>query len=129
MAARFPKTLGGAADRLDAMRKKRLDAESEIKKMKTAEKELSEHILGLLNHQKLNSARGKVATVTKVPKKVPKVVDWDGFYKHILDTGHFDLLQKRVGVGAVRDRWEEGDVVPGVTKTTVIELSVSKVRS
>lgn len=55
----------------------------------------------------------------------PEVDDQAAFHSHILATGELDLLQNRVSVSAVRERWEIGDEVPGIKRRDVQELKVT----
>ena len=62
-----------------------------------------------------------------VTKQVPKVKDWDEFYKYVKKTGSFDLMQKRLTDAAIKERWENGKEVPGVEHFNVVSVSINKV--
>ncbi len=51
--------------------------------------------------------------------------DWNAVWNHIQESGNFDLLQKRLAIGGVKDHMEthKGDTPPGVSIT--IERGVS----
>jgi hypothetical protein len=51
--------------------------------------------------------------------------DWQALWDHIRETGEYDLVQKRLAVGAITDYMEnnDGDTPPGVAVT--IERGVS----
>ncbi len=57
-----------------------------------------------------------------------EVFDWEELQKHIMQTGEFDLLQKRVTLTAVRERWEVGKEVPGISQSQEPEVVISKVK-
>lgn len=57
-----------------------------------------------------------------------EVLDWTALTKHIKDTGEFDLLQKRVTVTAVRERWEVGKEVPGIKQSQVPEIAIKRAK-
>lgn len=57
-----------------------------------------------------------------------EVFDWDALQKHIVSTGEFDLLQKRVTLTAVRERWEVGKEVPGVSQSHEPEVTISRIK-
>lgn len=59
----------------------------------------------------------------------PTIMDWDLFYKHLQETGEFDLLQKRLSVTACRDRWDNQATIPGVQPAVDWELSYSNKRT
>jgi hypothetical protein len=125
-APKFPKTVGTCADRLYTLQQQRLALKKQMDKIAEQEAELGEHTLGLLNTQKLDSGKGKIGRVSKVPKEVPTVSDWGKFYAWIKKTGAFDTLQKRPAVEAIRDRWADKVRIPGVTKTAIMKLSIGK---
>lgn len=56
------------------------------------------------------------------------VYDWGAVQKYILATGEFDLLQKRVTVTAVRERWEVGKDVPGIKQNQEPEVTITRVK-
>lgn len=63
--------------------------------------------------------------VVKVDKTdEPLADDWPSIIKYIKDTGSVDLLEKRLLKSGVKARWEDGEVIPGVSK---IEKTTVKV--
>lgn len=124
---RLPKTIGGLADLAYKLQQERLAAERAIEELKAREKIIAETALGLLNKQKAESARGKVGVVTKVSSVEPNVKDWKKFYAYIKRTNSFDLLQRRVGKGAWRDRLDQKKRVPGIESVSITRLRVTKV--
>jgi hypothetical protein len=56
----------------------------------------------------------------------PAVTDWGEFQTFIAETGSFELLQRRLSAGAFRERWVEGEEVPGTTKIDIVKLSVTR---
>ena len=44
----------------------------------------------------------------------PAIADLAKLYKHILKTGEFEFLQRRLNTTAVKERWENNVKVPGV---------------
>ena len=55
-----------------------------------------------------------LGSVSIVETSVPTVRDWEAFYAHIMETGSWDLLQRRVSSTAWRSRLEAAQQVPGV---------------
>src|SRR5262245_59568569 len=53
----------------------------------------------------------------------PKAEDWPAIYKHIQETGEFELLHKRLTGSAIKERWDAGVEVPGVERYPVIKLT------
>ncbi len=122
----LPKTIGGTADRLFRLRTKRLAAEKKINAMKAEESELKGHAVQLLQANRLDAGRGKLATVTRNTKAIPTVEDWDELYAFIKKEDAFELLQRRPALGAFRERWDNEETVPGVKRDSIIELSLTK---
>ena len=56
----------------------------------------------------------------------PTLVDWELTRQYILDTGSIDLLQKRLTPSAVKARWDNNTVVPGVDPQSTYKLTITK---
>jgi hypothetical protein len=67
-------------------------------------------------------------SVSMVKKVHPTVVNWDDFYTYLITTRNFDLLQKRLSSPAFRDRWDQGECIPGASSSEVWELSTTQSR-
>jgi hypothetical protein len=124
---KFPKTMGACADRLYQLRQKRLEMQKEVDKVAAEESALKEHIINTLPKSEASGVAGKLARVTVVTKEVPQVEDWDAFYKYVKKTGQFDLMQRRISDGAIKERWEAGKEIPGVKHFQVVTVSINKV--
>jgi hypothetical protein len=96
----------------------------ERKRLENSTKEKIEYILRLNGLTVGGGARYK-ATIEKDEK--PTVTDWGKLYKHIMETGEFDLLQRRLLDSGVKARWEENKTIPGIVKFPVTKLSITKV--
>lgn len=106
----------------------RIDKESaELKAIESAAEQL---VIKQMRTQEITAAGGQMITAKLNPVKyAPQVGDWPAFYAHIVATNDFSLLQKRVSDTAVRERWEDEKLVPGVEKFPVYTLSKSVVKS
>lgn len=124
---KFPPKLGACADLLYKLREKRLEEQKKVDLIEEEEKALKEHLIQTLPKSEANGVAGKVARVSIVGKAVPRVADWDKFYKHIKKTGAFELMQRRVSDTAVQERWDAGKPVPGVESFNVTTVSINKV--
>lgn len=124
---KFPKAMGACADRLYQLRQKRLEMQKEVGKVAAEESALKEHIINTLPKSEASGVAGKLARVTVVTKEIPKVEDWDAFYKYVKKTGNFDLMQRRLTDAAVKERWEAGKEVPGVGHFNAVSISINKV--
>jgi hypothetical protein len=61
--------------------------------------------------QKFTTSDG---TVYRSPQVVPKVVDWDAFYRYIERNQAFHMLERRPARAAFRELHEAHKLVPGV---------------
>jgi len=61
----------------------------------------------------------------RTERVLPNASDWNAVFNHVQETGNFDLLQKRLASGGVKDYMEthDGDTPPGISIT--IERGVS----
>jgi hypothetical protein len=126
---KWPKTIGAMADHLYSVRERRLDLDRQSQALKDEETALGEHLLQTFPKQQLEGARGKIGQANVKKKLIPRIDDWDTFYKYLKRTGEFDLLQKRPHEAAFEERWAANKDVPGTSIFEKISVSVSKVGS
>lgn len=124
---KLPKTLAACADKLYETREKRLEIMRKVKELEELEAALKQHLINELPEQDSSGIAGKSCRVTLVHKEVPYAKDWKEIYEHIMKTGHFDLLGRRLNNNAVQDRWEDGVDIPGVETYTTTTVSINKV--
>ena len=122
----FPKSLGGCADRIYALRQQRLAAQKVVETIETEEKALKEHIINTLPKSEARGVSGKVANVKVVTKDVPQVEDWEAFYAFVRKSKRTDLLQRRPAEGAINEILNSGKTVPGVKISKAVSLSITK---
>lgn len=108
------------------LRQERLEQSKKVTALEEQETLLREHIIQNLPKSELEGAKGKFGKVTLGTKTTSRIADWDLFYKHILKTKNFALLQRRPGDSAIQEIWESGKKVPGVEPFNIITLSVTK---
>ncbi|NIQ99209.1 MAG: hypothetical protein GTN78_03275 [Gemmatimonadales bacterium] len=118
------KSIDSMVEEYRKIRQDRLDLDKQAKALGEAERVLKDLILEELDRLQLKSAGGEDFTVYKQQKTLVRVSDWEKFYNHIQQTGHFDLLQKRPAVLALADRAVDGDAVPGVELGHYFDVSV-----
>lgn len=85
-------------------------------------KEAMNALDGLLKANNMMGVASTLGNADYVPQTVYKAEDWPAFYKHIQATGEFDLLHKREGQTALRDRDSNNELPPGVRRTTFHKL-------
>lgn len=124
---KFPKAMGLCADKIYALRQKRIEAQKVVAAIEEEEKALKDHIIEHLPKSQQTGASGKVANVKVITKEIPQIGDLDAFYGYVRKTKRTDLLQKRLNEGAVKEILEAGKKVPGIQTFNAITLSITKV--
>lgn len=120
------KLLSQRVDEYFVTRELRLKMQKDVDAVDKKEKLLAEEIIAVLQEAEAKAGAGSLCILTLQKKDKPVVGDWLKLYDYIHATKSFDLLQKRVGEGAVQARWEDGIIVPGVEAFPVFSLSISK---
>jgi len=108
------------------LREKRLAAQKAVDNIEVLEKSKKKLLMDMLTALKINSVGDTEKIYALVTQDEPTVDNWEKFYTYIQKTGEFDLLYRRVNSAAVKERWEQKKVVPGITKFPAISLSVTK---
>lgn len=123
---KIPKTLGECADLLYQTKADRLAKEHEAEALKAQETALKEHIIKTLPKSKASGVAGKKARIAVANKEVPQVEDWDALYTYVKKNNAFELLQRRLADGAVKERLEANEKVPGVKIVFIPQVSINK---
>jgi hypothetical protein len=124
------KSLADIADIWFVTMRQRLDADKVAANLKKEETAAYEVLVAQMRMQELTSIGGTRVRVGMNPEPdyQPHVKDWPEFYKYILETQDFSLLERRPGKAAIRERWEDDKTVPGVEKFPVYKLTRSEVK-
>lgn len=122
---------------LDEMINRLADLRLERQTLAAADKTLSQEqakLEGDLMQQMLEvgtlraaSARGNSVSIKKT--LTPAVTNWDQFYDFVATSRRFDMLQRRLSATAIRDTWDAGEAVPGLSSTEVWSVSLHTSRS
>jgi hypothetical protein len=131
----IPESIGRCADLYRDVRECRLAMAKEVEDVEAFERELKQHIIDNLSKSEDTGAAGLRFRAQIVTKTVPKImadddnenVGWPQLHAYIVQTGRFDLLQKRLSDKAIKDMWEAGEVVPGVETMKVPDVSITKI--
>jgi hypothetical protein len=126
-AVKLPKSPAAVADLLYKTREARYKVQKEVEKLKAVETACTEFFINSLPAD-TSGVAGKVARVQVDTKPVPQVKDWDAFYKYVARNKAFELLQRRLSDGAVKERWENGKVVPGVERFNAKTVSCTALK-
>jgi hypothetical protein len=122
----LPKTIGAAADKLYELRAERLALQAQVEEMAAQESAIKDFVIKTLPKSQASGVAGRVARVQLEKRPIPQAKDWAAIYKHIIKTKDFSFLQRRLNEGTVKEHWEAGEAVPGVTKFTAVVVSVTK---
>jgi len=122
------KALSEICDAYQRARETRLFQEKLAAKTKEAELLLRSRILGTLRDHEIPTIGGATHNFERVVKEEPQADDWDLVHEHVVQSQEWDLIRRRLGTAAVKERWDVGVEVPGVGRFPVEKLSVTKHR-
>lgn len=117
------KTLNDLLNELSEEKEKLKGIQNLEKAYKAKINELEGHIIYQLETQGVDRTGNDVCTVSIKKETVPTVEDWDAVHQHIIDTGQFELLQKRMSATAYRELQQLGQNVPGVKATELTRIN------
>lgn len=123
-----PPTLGACADELYQLREQRLAAQKVVDALAAQEAQLRDYVIGELERQGATAVSGQHARAGVTFTQLGKVADWGALYAHLQATGDFSLLQRRLNDGALRERWDAQETVPGVVSFAVPKISLTKTK-
>lgn len=118
--------LAQTVDEYYEVRQLRLEKDREAAELKKKESELKEFLIDNISKSDASGVAGKLMRATLQSKTEPTPEDWSLIHKYILKTKSFDLLQLRLSVPAVVERWNDDVSIPGVGRIQVISISLSK---
>lgn len=118
--------LGSVADRYHKVRQDRLAADKVATKLKTEEDSLAQLLISEMRESEISSIGGKIAIIKRTTKEIPFATDWESLYSYIKEHDAFDLLHKRIGVGAAQLRKDDGVEVPGLGWMERDSLTISE---
>lgn len=130
---RIPKKLGSVVDLLGKTEQNINDITATIKKspeskaverLKFQKAELELHLMDTFGEEELSAATGKLAKLELAKTKTFKVEDWPALRKYINRSKAYDIYQSRVNSTAIKERIDNGKVVPGVEEQTTLKLKV-----
>ena len=121
--------LGELADIYHKVRADRLAADKVAGILKAHEYSAEALLIAQMLSQEITACGGqRLRVALAAPDMVPAVKDWDKYYAYILETGDFSLLERRPGKAACRERWDDGQQIPGVEQFPVYKLSRNEVK-
>ena len=117
--------LPDVVDAYIAMRAQRLQADKQAASLKEQEDILKDHLISSLRHNGMSALGGKAGMVKLGKSEEPEPLDWAQIWAYMKQNDAMELVQKRLGSTAVKERWEAGEQIPGIGKRDVYKLSVS----
>ena len=97
--------------------------QAQEKTLKDTQNYLEAEIAADMAKQGLTQTGNDVCTISLKTETVPTVEDWDLLHQHIIDTGRFELLQKRMSATAYRELIAMEPSVPGVRSTELTKVN------
>lgn len=119
-------SLGKEIDSLYRMRERIRKKEAEVKAMKVDFNEEKATMFKALGKQKLESAHGRLASVSKTHKTRLAMRDFDSFLTFVKKKRAWDLLTRSVSKEAWQERHDAGVEVPGIEIQPVVDLQLRK---
>lgn len=123
----IPKSLGAVADQLKQVGEIRLLMDKEVKMVKERETELREHLIENLSADDTGVSGKKYHAQVKTDPK-PTVDNWEKVWDFVVEKDAFHILGKSLNAKAVKEIWDNGDRIPGVSKMNAKTLSLTKVK-
>lgn len=121
--------MGTLADAFWDTKNKRLRVDKEAKALKVTENAIEAKLIEQMLRQEVTAAGGKTVILTlPAPKQEPAVTSWPEFWEFIKKENDMSLFEKRPGRAAIKERWEAGEVIPGVSKFPVYGLAKQGVK-
>ena len=113
-------------DNYISVRAQRLALDRQAAEIKEAEDGLYKVIISKMRDEGMTVLGAKNGFVKLKESEEPVPIDWNELWAHIKETGRFEYLHKRISTLAIKEHWEAGEEIPGIGRTTIYKLSVSK---
>ena len=107
--------------RAQELRRQRLKLQRDADLLEQEEK-------GLVNDLIQFMVKNDLTDLDNCPLKAepePNIVSWPAFLDYIKESGEVDLLEKRPMRSAVKLRWKDGVILPGVESLTKYTLKIA----
>lgn len=120
------KSVGELIDELYSLRATRLELAKKVKTMAAQEGGIRANIIAQLKAVGLDGGKGQAANALIVKSTEARIDDWPAFWAFCVESDSPDLVQKRVSITAVRERWESGEEIAGLSKFEAEDISLTK---
>ena len=122
------KALADLADLYWTKRNERLAADKVAATLASEESKAKATLIEQFLLQDITAIGGKVVRLNIKQDYVPAIKDWNAYYAYIKANDAFELLEKRPGRLACKERWEAGEIIPGCEKFPSYSLSKEGVK-
>ncbi len=119
-------TLQERIDEVFDLRQERLSIQKKVDMMKAKEDGLVAALASEMEELELQEVHGDHGKLKLGMIESAEVTSYPDLYAYIKETGSFDLLQRRVSLTGVRERWQEGNEVPGVARVLETKATLGK---
>ena len=99
------------------------DANKVVKEFKDEQDAIDAAIIVTLDAAGTTRAATDIGSVSINTSEEPNADDWEAFYAHIIATGDFALLHRRISATAFRELLKLGINVPGISSRTVRSIN------
>jgi len=113
-------------DQLFLLRQERIALQKDVDKMKAEEDGRLAAYITEMENDDMDLVQGELGKISIKPVETAEVTSYPDLYQYIKETGSFDLLQRRVSLTGVRERWQEGNEVPGVARVMELKGTLGK---
>lgn len=104
--------------------KEQMDAlNRELKTLQKTKDSIDVLLLKKMDAEGLSRTANDKASVSINEDIVPEVMDWEEIYQHIVATGDFSLIQRRVSSTSYKELLKLGEAVPGVQPRTIRKIN------
>jgi len=124
----IPKSMGLVTDQLKEVTELRLAMQAEVDIVKGREVELRAHLLDNLADSDDRGAVGKKYKSVVTKDRVATADDWEKIHDYVYENDAFYLLGKSLNQKAVKELWDDGIKIPGISKMQNKKLSLTKVK-
>lgn len=119
-------TLGQMVDQLYLLNEEKRVLDSQLADLDRKRRFVEAAIMDRMHDMQLEKGGGSLATASITSSIVPDVVDWDAFWKYIVKTKYFHLVEKRPSATGCRELFETKGKIPGVVPFNKLKLSIRK---
>lgn len=95
----------------------------ELKVLRETQDNLDVLLLKKMDAEGLSRTANQQASVSINEDTVPDVTDWEEVHQHVIATGDFSLIQRRISSTAYKELLKLGEAVPGLQPRTVRRIN------